>query len=123
MLDIINAINEYECEWPDLTGMKGILLNPASGNYSDWTKPTFSDMDTENWVLCCVEEQFHLCMDMLTGDPLELVKWKEGLNAKPVTSPTFTSGQEVFIAQINTLCGIASKRYFIKEFWCDSGHL
>ena len=42
--------------------------------------------------------------------------------AKPVTSPTFTSGQEVFIAQINTLCGIASKRYFIKEFWCDSGH-
>ncbi|HHZ96587.1 MAG TPA: hypothetical protein EYN67_13785 [Flavobacteriales bacterium] len=89
MLDIINAINEYECEWPDLTGMKGILLNPVSGNYNDWTKPTFADMDTENWVLCCVEEQFHLCMDMLTGDPLELVKWKEGLNAKPVTSPTF----------------------------------
>lgn len=32
------------------------------------------------------------------------------------------SGQDVFIAQINTLAGIEEKRYFIHQYWCDSGH-
>ena len=35
---------------------------------------------------------------------------------------SFTSGQEVFIAQINTNAGIESHRYYIKQFWCNSGH-
>ncbi len=35
---------------------------------------------------------------------------------------TFTSGQDVFIAQINTLAGVESQRYYIKESWCACGH-
>jgi len=34
----------------------------------------------------------------------------------------FKSGQEVYIAQINTLAGVKEKRYYIQEYWCDSGH-
>lgn len=32
------------------------------------------------------------------------------------------SGQDVYIAQINTLAGIKEKRYYVHEFWCNSGH-
>ncbi len=34
----------------------------------------------------------------------------------------FASGQDVFIAQINTLAGITSQRYYVKECWCACGH-
>jgi hypothetical protein len=34
----------------------------------------------------------------------------------------FKGGQKVYIAQINTLAGIAEKRYFVEQFWCGSGH-
>lgn len=34
----------------------------------------------------------------------------------------FKSGEIVFIAQINTLAGVESKRYFIRQYWCNSGH-
>lgn len=40
-------------------------------------------------------------------------------------SPNFnslTSGQEFFIAQINTLAGVPSERYYVSQFWCNSGH-
>ena len=48
---------------------------------------------------------------------------------KPKSQPIYTktmqdefiNGQEVFIAQINTLSGVVSKRYYIKEYWCGSG--
>ena len=33
-----------------------------------------------------------------------------------------SSGQDVFIAQINTLAGIESQRYHNHQYWCDSGH-
>jgi hypothetical protein len=36
--------------------------------------------------------------------------------------PVFENGQEVFIAQINPLAGVESKRYYHPQFWCDSGH-
>lgn len=32
------------------------------------------------------------------------------------------SGQGVFIAQINTLAAIEEKRYYIHQYWCNSGH-
>lgn len=32
------------------------------------------------------------------------------------------SGQDVYIAQINTLAGVEEQRYFIHQYWCDSGH-
>ena len=35
---------------------------------------------------------------------------------------SFTSGQEFFIAQINTLAGLPSQRYYVKQFWCNSGY-
>ncbi len=41
-------------------------------------------------------------------------------NYKPAY--TFASGQDVFIAQINTLAGVESQRYYIKESWCACGH-
>ncbi len=43
---------------------------------------------------------------------------------RPKVKPayTFTSGQDVFIAQINTLAGVESQRYYIKESWCACGH-
>lgn len=31
-------------------------------------------------------------------------------------------GQRIYIAQINTLAGVKEKRYYIKEYWCNSGH-
>ncbi len=34
----------------------------------------------------------------------------------------FKNGQEVFIAQINTLAGVVEKRYYVKQYWCHSGH-
>ena len=32
----------------------------------------------------------------------------------------FKSGQLVYIAQMNTLAGIAGKRYFVEQYWCGS---
>jgi len=32
------------------------------------------------------------------------------------------SGRDVYIAQINTLAGVEEQRYFIHQYWCDSGH-
>lgn len=43
------------------------------------------------------------------------------LTPKP-PQPVFENGQYVFIAQINTHAGIESKRYYLKEHWCNSGH-
>ncbi len=42
------------------------------------------------------------------------VEWKGGDKPK--------SGQDVFIAQMNTLSGVESKRYFIHQYWCNSNH-
>lgn len=33
-----------------------------------------------------------------------------------------SNGQDVYIAQINTLAGVESQRYFIHQYWCNSGH-
>ncbi|WP_417764693.1 hypothetical protein [Shewanella chilikensis] len=40
--------------------------------------------------------------------------------SKQVEKPN--SGQDVYIAQINTLAGVESQRYFIHQYWCDSEH-
>ncbi|CAM0032284.1 hypothetical protein VPHK122_0087 [Vibrio phage K122] len=42
------------------------------------------------------------------------VEWKNGDKPK--------SGQDVFIAKMNTLSGVESKRYFIHQYWCNSNH-
>lgn len=50
------------------------------------------------------------------------------VNDKPIFTQAmadnggFESGQKVYVAQINTLAGIAEKRYFVEQFWCGSGH-
>lgn len=48
----------------------------------------------------------------------QLDEWL-GLEAK-VDKPN--SGQDIYIAQINTLAGVESQRYFIHQYWCDSRH-
>ncbi len=49
-----------------------------------------------------------------------ICKVEEFNNYKPAY--TFASGQDVFIAQINTLAGVESQRYYIKECWCACVH-
>lgn len=49
-------------------------------------------------------------LDSIESDGVE---WNGG---KP------NSGQDVFIAQMNTLAGVESQRYFIHQYWCDSNH-
>ena len=34
----------------------------------------------------------------------------------------FNSGDMIYIAQINTLAGVSSQRYYHEQYWCDSGH-
>ena len=41
-------------------------------------------------------------------------------NTHKIKKPS--SGQDVFIAQINTLAGVESQRYFVQQYWCDSGN-
>ncbi len=59
--------------------------------------------------------------------PEQLTANNEGnvtFTPRPEVKPayTFVSGQDVFIAQINTLAGVESQRYYIKESWCACVH-
>lgn len=47
---------------------------------------------------------------------------REEFEAAKAERSGFENGQEVFIAQINTLAGVEEKRYYIKEYWCGSGN-
>lgn len=42
--------------------------------------------------------------------------------AEDTSKPVFTSGEKVFIAQMNPHAGVESKRYYHAQFWCNSGH-
>jgi hypothetical protein len=55
------------------------------------------------------------------GDLMQIVNSDWEL-AEGTSKPVFTSGEKVFIAQMNPHAGVESKRYYHAQFWCNSGH-
>jgi hypothetical protein len=64
------------------------------------------------------------CADMVQLDSIP-DGWVYQCNielAEDTSKPVFTSGEKVFIAQMNPHAGVESKRYYHAQFWCNSGH-
>jgi hypothetical protein len=60
-------------------------------------------------------------MSALNNNYQEILDRNTNIMNRPTTEP-FVSGQVIFIAILNTLAGIESKRYYITQFWCNSGN-
>ena len=127
MKTVINAVNESKGVW--IYDEPSIVEQISTGNLSSWRELCDHSLNKFSFRLVCNEEQFNQCVDEMStnyGTSETYTNYKanyEMINddMKPFPS-TFTSGQEVFIAQINTLAGVSSQRYFIQQYWCDSGH-
>jgi hypothetical protein len=70
-----------------------------------------------NPIICTIEE-YNKCIDMLIGDPLKLIIWKESNNLnldKPVTSPIYT--QSMADAGVLPLVGMECLMSLGEEVW------
>jgi hypothetical protein len=79
----------------------------TAGDYFSFTNEYYHFTDER---VACIYEEKLITLPIPPVDEGEEVKH------------SFTSGQKIFIAQINTNAGVANKRYFVQLYWCDSGH-
>ena len=90
MKTIIDAVNNFQGSW-----RKGERFLHYREDVMHWY---FGDNRAMrifhgDYYLVCSMDQFNQCVDVLTGDPLKLIIWKESQNinlkVKPVTSPIY----------------------------------
>jgi hypothetical protein len=60
-------------------------------------------------------------MSALNNNYQEILDRNTNIMNRPTMEP-FVSGQVIFIAMLNTLAGTESKKYYITQFWCNSGN-
>ena len=86
MKTVIDAVNEQGSVWVYKDSISAYYRTNGLGGY--WYYGEAKDIIEH----VCTLEEFNDCIDMLIGDPLKLVIWKESqnINLKPVTVPTFT---------------------------------
>ncbi len=89
MKTVIDAVNENGSVW--------FYKDSASAYYrTNGTKGYwyYGESKPSNNEHVCTLQEFNKCIDMLIGDPLKLIIWKESQNinlkVKPVTSPIYT---------------------------------
>jgi hypothetical protein len=142
MKKVIDAVNEFKGEWK---GVRNYIY--VGSRYNRQNKSvfqfTYDSIDNDQWVPVSTRAQFNQCVEecetnfgkSVNYEDYQLKRTTESVMDKMKLTPLwlkdktgkdmadeFISGQEVFIAQINTHAGIESKRYYLKEYWCDSGH-
>ena len=105
-------------------GAKTINLDQLAWDYGlapEWA----TQLDIHNGVFYYSnkEKAYHILdkREIKLSDPCDDAD--EIVSIRPqVKQAMFKSGQHVYIAQINTLAGVSSKRYFVEQSWCNSGH-
>ncbi len=119
-----------------------VIRNEATDNVSFYKDaPTYQCIfkyGNHHYMLCFKKgdvkynAKYYHVVKRPQSTPTETPEEKEALDSiinKPLVytqemadNGVFESGQKVFIAQMNTLAGVESKRYYTEQYWCNSGH-